>query len=56
MKPAIEILPSLNLLYESNPLPTIESTVEPNGGILNIEKALNNNPECWDVVHIVPQN
>ncbi len=52
MKTTIEILQMLDLVYESNPLPIIESSVEPNGGLLNVEKALNNNPECWDVVHI----
>ncbi|PWY57611.1 hypothetical protein DGG96_00490 [Legionella qingyii] len=52
MKTHIEILDDLDLLYEKNQLPTIESSVEPNGGVLNLDKALADNPECWDTIAI----
>ncbi|QLZ67671.1 hypothetical protein FOLKNPGA_00444 [Legionella sp. PC1000] len=52
MKPQTEILENLGLLYEKNQLPTIESSVEPNGGILNLDKVLADNPECWDTIAI----
>ncbi len=50
MSNSIEVLQELGLSYEKNQLPIIESSVEPNGGILNLEKALNDNPECWDTI------
>lgn len=50
MKSQNEILDNLGLLYEKNQLPTIESSVEPNGGVLNLDKALADNPECWDTI------
>ncbi|WP_454782644.1 hypothetical protein [Legionella sp. WA2022007384] len=52
MKTQTEILDYLDLLYEKNQLPTIESSVEPNGGVLNLDKALADNPECWDTIAI----
>ncbi|WP_131778022.1 transglutaminase domain-containing protein [Legionella bozemanae] len=52
MKTQTEILDSLGLLYEKTQLPTIESSVEPNGGILNLDKVLVDNPECWDTIAI----
>ncbi|QMT59072.1 hypothetical protein [Legionella sp. PC997] len=52
MKTQTEILSDLDLLYEKNPLPTIESSVEPNGGVLNLDKALADNSECWDAIVI----
>ncbi|MCW8470020.1 hypothetical protein OQJ19_05025 [Fluoribacter gormanii] len=52
MKTHTEILDDLDLLYEKNQLPTIESSVEPNGGVLNIDKVLADNPECWDTIAI----
>ncbi|CAM2845108.1 Uncharacterised protein [Legionella steigerwaltii] len=52
MKTQTEILEVLDLLYEKNQLPTIESSVEPNGGTLNLDKALAENPECWDTITI----
>ena len=52
MKTQTEILDDLDLLYEKNQLPTIESSVEPNGGVLNLDKALADNPECWDTIAI----
>jgi hypothetical protein len=48
MKKTLSIFQSLGLVYEKNQLPIIESSVEPNGGVLNIERALDDNPECWD--------
>ncbi|MCW8386980.1 hypothetical protein OQJ15_11745 [Fluoribacter dumoffii] len=52
MKTLAEILENLGLLYEKIQLPTIESSVEPNGGVLNLDKALADNPECWDTIAI----
>lgn len=52
MKTQTEILDSLGLLYEKTQLPTIESSVEPNGGVLNLDKVLVDNPECWDTIAI----
>lgn len=52
MKTQTEILEELGLLYEKNQSPTIESSVEPNGGVLNLDKALADNPECWDTIAI----
>lgn len=52
MKTHTEILEELGLLYEKNQLPTIESSVEPNGGVLNLDKVLADNPECWDTIAI----
>lgn len=48
----ITILQELDLCYEKNQLPVVESSVEPNGGILNVEKALSDNPECWESIKI----
>ncbi|KTD52849.1 AAA family ATPase [Legionella quateirensis] len=50
MKKNIDILKAIGLLYEKTALPVIESSSEPNGGVLNIERVLNDNPECWDTV------
>ncbi|MBL7481355.1 hypothetical protein [Legionella bononiensis] len=50
MKKPIDILNSLGLLYEKTQLPVIESSAEPNGGVLNIDRVLSDNPECWDIV------
>ncbi len=52
MKSKINILQELDLCYEKNQLPIIESSVEPNGGVLNVEKALSDNPECWETIKI----
>ncbi|MCL9685148.1 hypothetical protein [Legionella maioricensis] len=50
MSNPIKVLYELGLSYEKNQLPVIESSVEPNGGILNLEKALSDDPECWDTI------
>ena len=47
-----KVLQELGLSYEKNQLPVIEPSVEPNGGTLNLEKALNDNPECWDTIRM----
>lgn len=39
MKTQTEILEELGLLYEKNQLPTIESSFEPNDGVLNFLKS-----------------
>ncbi|CEG55765.1 hypothetical protein [Legionella fallonii] len=52
MTSTINILQELDLCYEKNQLPVIESSVEPNGGALNVEKALSDNPECWETIKI----
>ncbi|BCA93768.1 hypothetical protein TUM19329_01290 [Legionella antarctica] len=50
MNTPTEVFQELGLSYEKNQLPIIESSVEPNGGVLNLEKALSDNPECWDTI------
>lgn len=52
MTSTINILQELDLCYEKNQLPVVEFSVEPNGGILNVEKALSDNPECWESIKI----
>lgn len=53
MKNSIEIFQDLGLLYVKHSSPLTVSSMDPNEGELNLEKALANNPECWD--RLIPQ-